>query len=119
MLQIIPQLKIFLAYDAVDFRRGIDRLAAVCRNELGQDPYCGAVFVFRNRQGTSLKLLVYDGIGFWLCLRRFSRGRLRWWPKKTGEPITRLAAQQLNILLYQGDPNGAQLAQDWRKLPLP
>jgi transposase len=116
MLQLMPQLRILLCYEPVDFRCGIDRLAAVCRNELGQDPYSGAVFVFRNRRGTSVKLLAFDGIGYYLVLRRFSQGRLRWWPKKTGEPFTRLAAQQLQILLYQGSPAGAQLAEDWRKL---
>lgn len=119
MLQIVPQLKILLCYEPVDFRRGIDRLAAVCRDQLGQDPYCGAVFVFRNRRGSAVKLLIYDGLGFWLVLRRFSRQGLRWWPQNSGEPLTRLAAQQLQILLYQGSPDGAQLAEDWRKLPLP
>src|SRR5712691_9937445 len=92
MLQIIPQLKIFLAYQAVDFRFCIDRLAALCREKLQQDPYCGAAFVFRNRRGTQVKLLIYDGIGFYLVLRRFSRGRLRWWPTKTDQPLTQLAA---------------------------
>lgn len=116
MLQIIPQLKILLCYEAVDFRCGIDRLAALCRDQLGQDPYCGAVFVFRNRRGTAVKLLIYDGLGFYLILRRFSRGGLRWWPHNTGEPLTRLAALQLQILLYQGSPAGAQLAEDWRRL---
>src|SRR5438477_10042932 len=105
MLQIMPQLRILLSYGPVDFRRGIDRLAAVCRNELGHDPYCGAVFVFRNRRGTAVKLLTYDGVGFYLVLRRFSRGALRWWPKKTSEPLTRLAAQQLQTILYQGNPD--------------
>src|SRR5262252_6887823 len=119
MLQIVPQLKILLCYEPVDFRRGIDRLAAVCRDQLGQDPYSGSVFVFRNRRGTAVKVLTYDGLGFYLVLRRFSRGTLRWWPKKSGEPLTRLAAQQLQILLYQGSPDTAQLPQDWRKLPLP
>lgn len=119
MLQIIPQLKIFLAYESVDFRFGIDRLAALCREKLGQDPYCGAAFVFRNRRSTAVRILIYDGLGYWLCLRRFSRGRLRWWPTKTDQPLTQLAAQELQILLYQGSPVGAQLAEDWRRLPLP
>ena len=100
MLQIIPQLKIFLAYEAVDFRFSIDRLSALCREKLQQDPYCGAAFVFRNRRGSAVKILIYDGVGYWLCLRRFSRGRLRWWPTKTDQPLTQLAAQQLQILLY-------------------
>ena len=117
MIQLPPQLKILLAYQPVDFRRGIDRLAALCRDELGQDPYCGAVFVFRNRRGTAVKLLTFDGVGYYLVLRRFSRAGLRWWPQQTGEPLTRLAAQQLQIILYQGNPAGAQLAEDWRRLP--
>ena len=119
MLQIVPCMKILIAIEPTDFRFGIDRLAALCREKFQQDPYCGSAFVFRNRRGTAVKLLIYDGVGYWLCLRRFSRGRLRWWPQKTGEPLTRLAAQQLQILLYQGSPDGAQLAEDWRRLPMP
>ena len=119
MLQVVPQMKILIAIEPVDFRFGIDRLAALCREKLLQDPYCGAAFVFRNRRGSAVKILIYDGVGYWLCLRRFSRGRLRWWPIKTDQPLTQLAAQELQILLYQGSPVGAQLAEDWRRLPLP
>ena len=114
MLQIIPQLRILLCYEPVDFRFGIDRLAALCRHQLGQDPYCDALFVFRNRAGTAVKLLIFDGLGWYLVLRRFSRGQLQWWPKKTTTPLTPLAAQQLQIMLYQGNPNTAQLAANWR-----
>lgn len=64
MIQIVPQLKILLAYEAVDFRKGIDGLVGVCRNQLQQDPFCGTVFLFRNRSATAVKLLVYDGQGF-------------------------------------------------------
>ena len=67
MLQLTPQSRIFLALAPVDFRKGIDGLTAVCRQALGENPLDGAVTVFRNRAGTTLKLLVYDGQGFWLC----------------------------------------------------
>ena len=67
MLQLSPQSRIFLATQPVDFRKGIDSLAAVCRQVLDQQPLSGAVFVFRNRSATALKLLFYDGQGFWLC----------------------------------------------------
>lgn len=116
MIQLVPQLKIMLAYQPVDFRKGIDGLAAVCRQHLQADPFSGWVFVFRNRSGTALKLLVYDGGGFWLCLKRFSKGHLRWWPKPTAEPLSRLAAEQLHVLLYNGDPDSARMAEPWRKL---
>jgi len=66
MLQVTPQSRIFLATHPVDFRNGIDGLAAVCRQRLGANPLEKAVYVFRNRAGTALKLLLYDGQGYWL-----------------------------------------------------
>lgn len=116
MIQIVPQLKILLAFQPVDFRKGIDGLVAVCRQQLDQDPFSGCLFLFRNRSGTAVKLLVFDSQGFWLCLKRFSKGHLRWWPKATSKAITELAAQQLYVLLYNGDPDLAQMADPWRKL---
>ena len=76
MIQLSPQSRIFLATEPVDFRKGIDGLAAVCRQRLGDNPLEGAVYVFRNRSGTSLKLLLYDGQGYWLCMKRLSTGAL-------------------------------------------
>jgi len=66
MLQLTPQSRIFLAIEPVDFRKGIDGLVVVCRRVLREQPLSGAIFVFRNRTATALKLLVYDGQGFWL-----------------------------------------------------
>ena len=117
MIQIVPQLRILVACQPVDFRKGIDALAAVCRHHLAEDPFSGAIFLFRNRSGTSLKLLVYDGIGFWLCIRRFSQGRLRWWPSADTNPVSQLAAQQLSVLLYNGLPTAADFVPAWRQLP--
>ena len=96
MLQLTPQSRVFLAVAPADFRRGIDGLAALCRQRLGEDPMTGAIFVFRNRRGTSLKLLCYDGQGFWLCQKRLSQGRLTWWPS-TAQVSHRLSARELQI----------------------
>lgn len=60
MISLTPQLRILIATDPVDFRRGIDALAAFCRSHLDQDPFSGAVFAFRNRRATAIKLLAYD-----------------------------------------------------------
>src|SRR5215510_15990586 len=60
MIQLVPQLKILLACEPVDFRKGIDSLAALCKGQLDQDPLSGVLFVFRNRAGTALKLLTFD-----------------------------------------------------------
>ncbi|MEW5803213.1 MAG: IS66 family insertion sequence element accessory protein TnpB [bacterium] len=60
MIQLTPQMRILVAVEAVDFRRGIDGLARVCRQVMGADPFSGWVFVFRNRRRTAIKVLVYD-----------------------------------------------------------
>lgn len=116
MIQLIPQLKILLACEPVDFRKGLDSLAALCRRELGSDPFSGALFIFRNRRGTALKLLVFDGQGFWFILRRFSQGRLCWWPPHSDSPLHPLGAHQLSVLLSHGDPEEAHFQAPWRQL---
>jgi transposase len=115
MLQLSPQSRIFLATQPVDFRKGIDSLAAVCRQVLGEQPLGGAVFVFRNRAATALKILFYDGQGFWLCMKRLSQGRFTWWPTSADARVP-LYARDLLILIWNGDPERAQMAKDWRKV---
>jgi transposase len=117
MIQLVPQLRILLACKPVDFRNGIDGMAALCKRELEEDPFSGSLFVFRNRRGTALKMLCFDSRGFWLVTRRFSQGRLRWWPADKDAPLHALEAHQLSVLLYNGLPNQAQFAPAWRKLP--
>lgn len=116
MIQLVPQLKILVCVEPQDFRRGIDGLAGVCRKRLDADPFSGALFVFRNRRATAVKLLVYDGDGFWLCTKRLSRGRFAWWPEATVEPLHPLAARQLQVLLNAGNPAAASFAPEWRRL---
>ena len=116
MLQITPHMKILVAVAPTDFRRGIDGLARLCRETLQQDPFAGAVFVFRNRRGTALKVLMYDGQGFWLCHKRLSQGRFPWWPTAADAAggTQRLAAHQLLVLLSAGNPTRIAAAPDWR-----
>ena len=118
MIQITPQMRILVAVEPADFRKGIDGMARVCKQALGEDPFSGTVFVFRNRRATALKVLVYDGQGFWLCHKRLSSGRFRWWP--TGdcqtEAAKKLAAHQLQVLFSAGNPTGTQGAPDWRSV---
>jgi len=117
MLQITPQMRIFVAIEAVDFRNGIDGLVRLCKEVLEQDPFRGGVFVFRNRRATAVKALVYDGQGFWLCHKRLSEGHFRWWPSANASGKAKvLAAHQLHVLLRAGDPEGTKAAPDWRPL---
>ena len=107
MLQLVPQLRILLAVQPTDFRKGLDSLAALCRGPLQQDPFSGTLFVFRNRTGTALKLVVYDGIGFWLCVRRFSSGTLVWWPSTDTPAATHQAGPAACSRIYRGSRKSA------------
>ena len=115
MLQLSPQSRIFVATAPVDVRNGIDGLVAVCRQALGENPLEGAVYVCRNRAATALKLLRYDGQGSWLCLKRLSQGRFTWWPT-TADARVPLSARELRIVLWNGNPERAQMAHDWRRM---
>src|SRR6266446_2782772 len=109
MIQITPQMRVLVA---VDFRKGIDSLAQLCRDKLAADPFSGCVFVFRSRRARSIKILVYDGMGFWLAAKRLSKGRFRWWPQ--GETTRELQAHQAQLVFAAGDPDAVAAAPVWR-----
>ena len=116
MIQITPQMRILVAVEPVDGRKGIDSLAQLCQERLQSDPFSGCLFVFRSRRGTAIRILVYDGQGFWLAQKRLSKGRFRWWPERRSarEVARTLAAHQLQGLLAAGDPTATQAAPAWR-----
>ena len=118
MIQTSPSLRILVAIEPADFRNGIDGLAAVCRKRLEQDPMSGCAFVFRNRAGTSVKVLLYDGQGFWLCQKRLSRGRFSWWPSGDSAASRSLDAHQLHVLLAGGNADAAGGAPIWRPVKI-
>jgi transposase len=105
-------MRVFLFVDPVDFRNGIDGLAGLCRSKLRQDPMSGAVFLFISRRRNGIKLLLFDGQGFWLCHKRLSEGRIKFWPR--GDTV--LTAPQVQVLLYNGDPCGSRMAPAWKPL---
>ena len=116
MLSLTPQMRILVAVEAVDFRNGIDGLAGLCRNQFQKDPLSGCVFVFRNRRGTSVKILVYDGQGFWLCQKRLSKGKFRWWPESAAAALKKMESRELQLVLWNGDPSRAAMGPLWRGL---
>lgn len=116
MIQVTPQMRVLVAVHPVDFRVGIDGLMCKCRQVMGEDPLSGTVFVFCNRSRTSVKILVYDGQGFWLCQKRLSKGRFRYWPTRPDSQILGLQAHELQVLLRGGDPSLAKGAPDWRSV---
>ena len=115
MLALSPSQRILVAVQPVDFRKGIDGLIGLCRRQLNENPLLGTLFVFTNRRRTALKLLIYDGQGFFLIMKRFSQGRLGWWPDGPEAGHT-LAARELHILLWNGHPQKTAWAPLWRPL---
>ena len=116
MIQLTSQMRILVAVEPADFRKGIDGLCQSCRHALGSDPFSGTVFVFRNRLGTGIKVLAYDGQGFWLCQKRLSKGRFRHWPTGSGAGRRELFAHELQVLLAGGDPAATQAMAPWRPI---
>lgn len=116
MLQITPQMRVLVAVEPVDGRKGMDSLAQLCRQKLADDPFSGCVFVFRNRSGASLRILAFDGQGLWLAQKRLSQGRFKWWP--SGGAAQVLEAHQAHVLLAGGDP-AARAAPVWRSVQAP
>ncbi len=101
MFQITPQMRVMVAVESIDGRKGIDSLAQLCRQTLDEDPFSGCLFIFRTRSGTSIKLMAFDGQGFWLAQKRLSQGRFKCWPQgdAAGYP---LEAHQAQMLLAAG-----------------
>lgn len=119
MIQITSHMSIYAAIETIDFRKGIDGLAAACRQQLKKDPFSEVLFLFRNRQRNAIKILVYDGQGFWLCTKRLSCGKFNWWPEGKDAPAIPPAipieAQELQTLLWNGNPVSACFSKYWKK----
>ena len=114
LIQITPQLRILVAIEAIDGRKGIDSLAQLCRERLDAYPFSGCLFIFRSRSGKAIRILTYDGQGFWIATKRLSKGRFKWWP--TGnESVKTLRAHQAQLLIAAGNPD-TEAAPVWRRV---
>jgi transposase len=117
MIQITAHMRIVAAVEPVDFRKGIDSLASLCRQKLDSDPFSGTLFVFVNKSRQALRVLVYDGQGYWLCHKRLSRGRFAWNFHCADGRLRALAARQLQLLLWNTDPLKISATEDFRRIP--
>ncbi len=95
-LPVRPGLRILVTARPVDFRRGMDALAALVKETLQADPFAGDIFVFRPRRADRLKILVWDGSGLVLLSKRLERGRFTWPPVQDG--AVTLSTAQLSLL---------------------
>lgn len=119
MIQLTPHMRILVAIEPVDFRKGIDGLRGVCRRFFDLDPMEGHIVVFRNRRKTAIKILIYDGQGFWLCQKRLSKGTFRWWPNRTGGRLSALAVHELQMLIWNANPEQVEMSSPCRRIEQP
>jgi transposase len=108
VLTIPPAVRIYLAVGATDLRRGVDGLSVVVRERFGLDPLSGHLFVFRNRRGDRLKMLVWDRSGFWVLYKRLERGTFAWPHEPPGPPLT-ITNRELAVLLAGVDMAQARM----------
>ena len=80
MIAVPAGIRVLVATKPVDFRRGADGLVALVREQLGHDPFSGAIFVFRSKRADRLKIVAWDGSGLVLFWKRLEQGAFRWPP---------------------------------------
>jgi transposase len=97
-----------VATKPVDFRKGMEGLAALVREAMGADPFCGTVYVFRAKRADRVKLIFWDGTGMVLVAKRLEDGKFRW--PGVQDAILRLSAAELQTLLE---------GLDWRRVHEP
>lgn len=115
MISASPKHRIFLAIEPIDFRKGLDSIARLCQHQLQQDPTSGHYFIFRNKRRTDIKLLYYDSQGFCLFQKRLSTGRYQHWPTASA-PLVTLTPAQLQVLIFNGDPQNTQDGVSWQPI---
>jgi transposase len=109
-LSFAGSLKVFVALEPCDMRKGCNGLHALVTERLGEDPRTGALFVFTNRRRTRLKILCWDGTGLWVCTKRLEEGTFSW--PKSAEPQTtklRLSPEALALITDGVDLRGPKL----------
>ena len=106
MLSLPPTVRVFLSTEPADMRWSFDRLAAIVRDSLCQEPLSGHLFVFRNRREDRVKILYWDRSGFALWYKRLEEGTFRF--PAVGAPSVRVEAAELALLLEGIDLEGAR-----------
>ena len=111
MLTLPPSVRVFLAVGPTDMRRSIDGLAALVRERLQLEPLSGHLFLFRNRRGDRLKILVWDRSGFWVMYKRLEQGTFAWPGLEQSEPVEMRGADLM--LLLCGVDRAASRRRRW------
>ena len=114
MLTLPPSVRIYMAAEAVDLRRGFDGLAAAPRHILGKDPLSGHLFCFVNGRRNRMKVLVWEPSGFLLVYKRLERGRFRFpFEPPPGRRHLEMGATDLALMMEGIDLRGARRRPQW------
>jgi transposase len=114
MIQVSPSATIYVVSTPISFAGRLKSTLGICRDLLHLEPMNGCYVVFRNRAGTMLRVIFYDGDGFWLCEKMFSKGSVRSW--FAGEGLNQISARELSVLLWRGDFEKVQFPDFWKKM---
>jgi len=119
MFLLSPQTKVFLARQVTDMRKSFRGLLALTEAALRQDPVSGHLFVFVNRRRDLLKILHWDGSGFWIWYRRLERGTFQLPPTEAGEEQVdiELTPAQLSLILEGIDLTSVRQRLRYRNQP--
>lgn len=101
-------IRVLVATRPVDFRKGMNGLAALVKEQLGADPFSGVIYVFRSKRADRIKLLFWDGSGVCLFAKRLEEGKFRW--PRIEDGVMRLSAAQLSALIE---------GLDWARVHVP
>jgi transposase len=118
MLSFSGSLKVLVALEPCDMRKGFNSLYALATERLGEDPRQGTLFVFSNRRHTRIKILCWDGTGLWVLTKRLEQGTFSW-PKNL-EPETtklKLTPQALAMLTDGVDLRGGKFRPWYEREP--
>lgn len=109
MLSFTGGLKVFVALEPCDMRKGFNGLEALVGERLKEEVQSGALFVFGNRRRTRMKILYFDGSGLWLLNKRLERGTFSWPRSVEGGAVKlRLSPEALAMLTDGVDLRGAR-----------
>lgn len=114
MIHFSANHEVMIAINPVDFRAGHNRLRAVAEQLFGEDPRKSGLFIYRNRRSTDIKLIFYNGTGYFMGHQKLSKGRLKWWPRTEAEALN-VSAEAVSRLLLGVDPRGTW-HPDWRPI---
>jgi transposase len=117
VLSLPTTARVFLAAGATDMRKSYDALAHVVRSAIGENPLSGHLFVFCNRRQNRLKVLSWDGSGFWIFSKRLEKGTFAWPKVEPGQVRVELTPSALTLILSGIDVNQAEERPWWRRPP--